>query len=101
MLHSKEPGEKYMTGRFFALFRGLVEDIWEGRGGIAGRHNLVDLMQVQMQLDLWVESAQALTELRNTVYEMLSSQDLLCDCPLIIMTVENIRSVRSSPLTTL
>ena len=53
-----------------------------------------------MLLDLWVESANALTELRNTVYEMLSSQDLLCDRPLIMMTVENIRSVRSSVLTT-
>ena len=40
MLHRKEPGEKYETGPFFALFRGQAEDIWEGRGGIVGGHNL-------------------------------------------------------------
>ena len=40
VLHGKEPGEKYVTGPFFALFQGLAEDIWEGRGGIVSRHNL-------------------------------------------------------------
>jgi len=42
VLHSKEPGEKYVTGPFFALFGGLAGDIiiWVGRGGIVGRHNL-------------------------------------------------------------
>ena len=82
MLHSKETGEKYVTGPFFALFRGLAEDIWVGRGGIVGRHNLKSIYctHSNMLLDVWVESAHALTELRNTVCEMLSSQDLLCDC---------------------
>ena len=39
MLQSKEPEENYVTGPFLALFRGLAEDIWEGRGAIVGSHN--------------------------------------------------------------
>ena len=71
------PGENTRQGPFLHSFEG----IWKVRGGNWGRHNLMTIwcMHNSMPLDLWVESAHALTELENTVWEMLSSKVLLCD----------------------
>ena len=51
----------------FALFRDLAENIWEGRGRkTAGKiQSRSKYTRSNMLLDLWVESAHALTELKK------------------------------------